>query len=205
MIIMKKKVIALVIVSCLGLTACGNQTITNPNRDLTHSDSFEALNKDDFTSENTGDTENSEEYTPAEPVQTIDDMYVYTPGVNEPPTPTQETESYVVEDPADIESSSIESNITIDQDELEAISVEGCSWFSTDDVAMFSYYEFYQHIVYAIDKYYNGNVPCNFTCNMWDDSESIDDRSYKAVVHGDGVELQITVDNLTDDIHVEEL
>lgn len=206
MIIMKKKVVALVIIGCLGLNACGSQTITNPNRDLTHSDSFTALNKDDFASENTGGTENNGEYTTAEPVKTIDDMYVYTPGINEPPTPSQEEETYDVEEPVeDDRVTTINSTIPVDSEAVSSIVIEDCSWFSTDDIAIASYYESYQYVVYCIDQYYGGNVPCNFTCNMWDDSESISDGILVIKVHGDGVELQITIDNSTSNTTVEEL
>ena len=82
-------------------------------------------------------------------------------------------------------SKNIRTDITINEEELESIDPSTYSWYTMIDTYISSY-EGHQLIVYALLKYYDNQVPYNFSCDTVNDIvEMPSGQLFKMQVHSD--------------------
>lgn len=127
-------------------------------------------------------------------------------------TPSTEEEEEVTEDPRMYsiyhESDSAPyigtypSNVPIDNDILYTTDLYP-DWYTMDEE--YPPYNTHQLIIYGINYFYDGNVPCHFHCNVEEDAH--DDKSnmiFEVTVHGDDRDLNIKIDGITPTLYIEE-
>lgn len=127
-------------------------------------------------------------------------------------TPDTEVEEEVTEDPRMYsiyhESDSAPyigtypSNVPIDNDILYTTDLYP-DWYTMDEE--YPPYNTHQLIIYGINYFYGGNVPCHFHCNVEEDAH--DDKSnmiFEVTVHGDDRDLNIKIDGITPTLYIEE-
>lgn len=98
----------------------------------------------------------------------------------------------------------LDCNIEVD-DSFMGVDVEACEWFRTPS-NLAAYYNVYQMLVYGIDKYYEGDVPCKFSCSVPEDIiEQKTNMIFLVSVAGeDGRELQVLLDMFNYQINITE-
>ena len=127
-------------------------------------------------------------------------------------TPDTEVEEEVTEDPRMYsiyhESDSAPyigtypSNVPIDNDILYTTDLYP-DWYTMDDVD--KAFNVHQLIIYGINYFYGGSIPCHFHSNI--DTDVHDQKSnmiFEITVHGDDRDLNIKLDCITPTIYIEE-
>lgn len=94
------------------------------------------------------------------------------------------------------------SNIPIDNDILYTTDLYP-DWYTMDEE--YPPYEAHQLIMYGINYFYKGNVPCHFHCNVNEDAhDAKSNMIFEVTVHGDDRDLNIKLDCITPTIYIEE-
>lgn len=94
------------------------------------------------------------------------------------------------------------SNVPIDNDTLEFTDLYPY-WYTMDDVD--EAFNVHQLIIYGINYFYGGSVPCHFHSNI--DTDVHDQKSnmiFEVTVHGDDRDLNVKLDCITPTIYIEE-
>lgn len=94
------------------------------------------------------------------------------------------------------------SNVPIDNDILYTTDLYP-EWYTMDDVD--EAFNVHQLIIYGINYFYGGSIPCHFHSNI--DTDVHDQKSnmiFEITVHGDDRDLNIKLDCITPTIYIEE-
>ena len=94
------------------------------------------------------------------------------------------------------------SNVPIDNDILYTTDLYP-DWYTMDDVD--EAFNVHQLIIYGINYFYGGSVPCHFHSNI--DTDVHDQKSnmiFEITVHGDDRDLNVKLDCITPTIYIEE-
>lgn len=94
------------------------------------------------------------------------------------------------------------SNVPIDNDILYTTDLYP-DWYTMDDVD--EAFNVHQLIIYGINYFYGGSIPCHFHSNI--DTDVHDQKSnmiFEITVHGDDRDLNLKLDCITPTIYIEE-
>lgn len=94
------------------------------------------------------------------------------------------------------------SNVPIDNDVLYTTDLYP-DWYTMDDVD--EAFNVHQLIIYGINYFYGGSIPCHFHSNI--DTDVHDQKSnmiFEITVHGDDRDLNMKLDCITPTIYIEE-
>lgn len=95
-----------------------------------------------------------------------------------------------------------ESNIDVDEGSID-LDVSEYSWFEIPNDVMQDYIVIYQYIIYAIDSYFNGDIPGEFTCTLPDDIfNEVTTVIFEVHVKGTEIDLDIAIDMYNKNITV---